>query len=89
MNFRLLNNRSNTTRTNCPTTLTDSKRKTLLHSDGMNQLDGHLNVVARHAHLGSSRQVAYAGNIRRSEVELRTIVVEERSMTAALVNIMN
>ena len=51
----------------------------------MDQLDGHLNVVARHAHLGASRKLANAGNVGCSEVELRTIVVEERSMTAALI----
>ena len=51
----------------------------------MDQLDGHLNVIARHTHLNASRQLANAGNVGGSEVELRTIVVEERSMTAALV----
>ena len=51
----------------------------------MDQLNGHLYVVAGHAHLNASRQLANAGNVGCSEVELRTIVVEERSMTAALV----
>ena len=51
----------------------------------MNQLYSHLYVVARHAHLSSSRKLAYAGNVSCSEVELRTIVVEERCVTAALV----
>ena len=49
----------------------------------MDQLDGHLNVVARHAHLGSYWQVADTGNVGSSEVELRTIVVEEGGVTAA------
>ena len=51
----------------------------------MNQLYGHLYVIARHTHLGTSWQLANAGNVSCSEVELWTIVVEERSMTAALV----
>ena len=51
----------------------------------MDQLYAHLYVVTRHAHLGAGRQLANAGNVSCSEVELRTIVVKERSMTAALV----
>ena len=51
----------------------------------MDQLYGHLYVVTRHAHLGALGQLANAGNVSGSEVELRTIVVEERSMTAAFV----
>ena len=51
----------------------------------MDQLNAHLYVVARHTHLSTLRQLANAGNVGCSEVELRTIVVEERSMTAALV----
>ena len=51
----------------------------------MDQLYGHLYVVTRHAHLGALGQLANAGNVGGSEVELRTIVVEERSMTATLV----
>ena len=51
----------------------------------MDKLDCHLNVVARHAHLCTFRKLANACNVCCSEVELRTIVVEERCMTAALV----
>ena len=40
------------------TTLTDSECKTLLHSDRVDQLDGHLYVITRHAHLCTSRKVA-------------------------------
>ena len=52
---RLLNDSSNPARSNSPTTLTNSKRKTLLHSDRMNQLDGHFYVIARHTHFCAFR----------------------------------
>ena len=51
----------------------------------MDKLDCHLNVVARHAHLCTFRKLANACNVCCSEVELRTIVVEERCMTTTLV----
>ena len=82
---KLLNDGSYTTGTNGSTTLTDSEGKTLLHSDGMDQFDGHLYVITRHAHLNTSGQFANAGNVGGSEVELRTIVVEERSMTSTFI----
>ena len=51
----------------------------------MDQFDGHLYVITRHAHLNTSGQFANAGNVGGSEVELRTIVVEERSMTSTFI----
>ena len=51
----------------------------------MDELNGHLDVIARHAHLGAFRKVDHAGNVGGSEIELRTIVVEERGMTAAFI----
>ena len=71
-----------------PTVLPPSriaKCKTLLHSYRVNQLDSHLDVITRHAHLCTSRKVANTCYVCCSEVELRTIVVEERSMTTTLV----
>ena len=54
---KLLNDGSYTTGTNGSTTFTDSEGKTLLHSDRMDQFDGHLYVITRHAHLNTSGQV--------------------------------
>ena len=51
---------------------------------GADQLNMHIDVVAGHAHLGALGQGDDAGNVGGAEVELRTIVVEERGMTAAL-----
>ena len=57
----------------------------LLHGDGLDHLDPHLGVVAGHHHLGALRQVHHAGDVRRPEVELRTVVVVERRVPAALI----
>ena len=45
----------------------------------------HHDVIARHAHLGAFRQGDDAGHVGGTEVELRTIVGEEGSVTAAFV----
>ena len=57
--------------------LTDSETQTLLDSDGGDQLNAHLDVIAGHAHLGALGQSDDAGNVGGAEVELGTIVVEE------------
>lgn len=82
---KLFNDAYNSTRTNGSSAFTDSETKTLLHSYWMNQLYGHLYVIARHTHLNTRWQIANASNVSCSEVELWTIVVEEWSMTSTLV----
>src|SRR5699024_684836 len=64
--------------------LADSEAHALFHGNRGDQLDMHIDVVAGHAHLGALRQGDDAGNVGGAEVELRTIVVEERGVTAAL-----
>ena len=83
--LELLDDCSNSAGTYGSAALTDSETETLLHSYRMDQLDRQFYVITRHAHLGTSREFANACNVSCSEVELRTIVVEERCMTAALV----
>src|SRR4051812_30812475 len=68
-----------------PATLTDGEPEALLHGDGLDQLHRHLGVVAGHDHLGAGRQRHDARHVRRPEVELGTVVVEERRVTATLV----
>ena len=84
-NIELLDNCSNTSRSYCTSTLTDSECKTLLHSYWMNQLDCHLYVITRHAHLCSCWKLANTCYVCCSEVELWTIVVEEWSMTSTFI----
>ena len=76
--------RGNNAGTNSTAAFTDSEAETLFNSDRGNQLNIHGDVIARHAHLSAFRQGDNTGNVSGSEIELRTIVVEERSMTAAL-----
>src|SRR5512139_946065 len=59
--------------------------QTLVHGDRSDQLHAQRNVVARHHHLRAFRQLNFARHVGRAEIELRTVVREERRVTAALV----
>src|SRR5579872_3204066 len=41
-------------------------------------------AITRHHHLSTSRQRNFTGNVRSTEIELGTILVEERRVTATL-----
>ena len=79
----LLVDADDNTGTDGTATLTDSETQTGFDCDRGDQLDVHVDVVAGHAHLNAFGQRDDAGNVGGTEVELRTIVVEERGMTAA------
>src|SRR5574338_499005 len=64
-------------------TFADREAQTFFHGDRGDQLHGDRHVVARHDHLGAFRQRDRTGHVRRTEVELRTVVVEERRVAAA------
>src|SRR3954451_24187339 len=63
----------------------DGEAQALLHRDRLDHLDLHLGVVAGHDHLGALGQMYDARDVRRPEVELRTVVVVEGRMPATLV----
>src|SRR2546422_5660822 len=65
-------------------TFTDGEAHSLLDRDRGDELDLHVNVVARHHHLGALGQLDLAGHVRGPHVELRAVSLEERRMTAAL-----
>ena len=67
--------------TNGAAAFTDSEAQTFLARNGRDQGDLHVDVVARHDHLNALGQLDVAGNVGGTEVELRTIAVEERGMT--------
>ncbi len=69
--------------TNGTAAFTDSEAQTFLDSDGVDQLDLHIDVVARHDHLNTIGQLDVAGDVGGTEVELGTVAVEEGGMTAA------
>src|ERR1700758_4148801 len=64
---------------------TDGEAQAFFHGDRGDQLDGDRHVVARHDHFLVLGQLDRAGHVRRAEVELGTIVVEERRVAAAFV----
>ena len=64
---------------------TDSEAHLLFESDGSDELDGDFDVVARHDHLNALGELNVARNVGRTDVELRTIALHERGVTAALV----
>ncbi len=70
---KLLVDSGNNAGTNRTATLTDSETQSVLDSDRSDQLNIHLNVIARHAHLGALGQRDDAGNVSGTEVELRTM----------------
>src|SRR5262245_30610455 len=65
-------------------TLTDGEAQALFHRDRADQLHLHLDVVPRHDHLNAFRQLHKSRHVRRAEVELRAVALEERRTTAAL-----
>src|SRR6201995_2418842 len=63
----------------------DREPQTFVHGDGLDQLDRDVGVVTGHHHFGALRQRHHTGHVGGAEVELRTVVVEERRVPAALV----
>src|SRR5262249_28673467 len=61
-----------------PAAFADREPQTLLHGPRRDQLDRQSHVVARHHHLRATRQLRHSRHVRRAEVELRTIPLEER-----------
>src|SRR3954453_20587734 len=64
--------------------LADREAHLLLETNGGDERDRHGDVVAGHDHLRALGELAGAGHVRRTHVELRTIVGEERRVAAAL-----
>src|SRR3954467_10237023 len=57
----------------------------LVHGDRLSEIDVHVGVVARADHLLALRERDRARHVRRAEVELRPVAVEERRVPPALV----
>src|SRR3954447_25999948 len=81
---RLLDDLGHDARPDRAATLTDGEAQALVHGDRLDELDLHLDVVARHDHLRALGQVGDAGHVGRAEVELGPIAGEERRVAAAL-----
>src|SRR5690606_3987916 len=80
---RLFDDLGNHAGTNGTTTFANCEAQTFFHGDRSNQGDNHFDVVARHYHFYAFRQFAVTGHVSGTEVELRTVAFEERSVTSA------
>src|SRR5690606_7812207 len=63
----------------------DSEAQTFFHGDRSDQGNNQLDVVARHDHLHAFGQFAGTGHVSGTEVELRTVALEERGVTTTFV----
>src|ERR1700721_3245680 len=81
--YALLDNLGDRPRSDGSPAFANREPETLLHGHRSMQRNLQLNVVARHAHLGTRRQLRRTGHVGSPEVKLRTIAVEERWMTPA------
>src|SRR5262245_51461954 len=65
--------------------LANREAEALVHRDRLTEVDLHVRVVAGHDHLLALGELDGAGHVRRPEVELRPVAVEERRVAATLV----
>ena len=70
-------------------TFADSELETFVHGHRSDELHRDFHVIARHHHLDTFRKGDFTGHIQGADEELRTIVVVERSVTAAFVLLQN
>src|SRR6202011_5873893 len=80
----LLDDFGNDPRADGSAALANGEAQPLFHRDRLDQLDLHLDVVARHHHLDPIGELGDAGDVSGAEVELWAIAREERRVAAAL-----
>ena len=61
--MKLFDNFGNDARTNGSAALTNSETETLFNSNRSDELNGHINVIARLAHFNAIRKLDNAGNV--------------------------
>ncbi len=81
----LLDDFSDDASANRSATLADRKTQAIFHRNRCNQCHNHLDVVTRHHHLDTFRQLTRTRYIRRTEVKLRTVALEEWRVTPAFI----
>ncbi len=87
--MKLFNDLSNLTGTNGTTTFADSETQVLIQGNIGDQFYTNGKVITRHNHLATFGQEDFTSNVRSTEVELRTIVILERSMTTTFFFLQN
>ena len=83
-NRGLVEDFSNLTRTYCTTTFTDSEAETYVDSYSVDEFYRDFYVIARHYHFSTFGEVDFTCTVHSTEIELRTILVTEWSVTATL-----
>src|SRR5690606_17038020 len=78
----LFNNFCNCPCTYCTSTFANRKASTFFNSDWCDQFNGQFYVVSRHNHFHAVWKLDNASDISSAEIELWTIVTEERSMAS-------
>src|SRR6266851_1124626 len=76
----LLHNLSNGSSAYRVAAFANGKAQALLHRHRRDQLDNQADIVARHHHLRARRQLRHSRHVRRAQVKLRTVSLEERRM---------
>src|SRR5512133_854927 len=79
----LIQNVAHATRAHGFAAFANCEPNSLLHGYRRDQFDLDRDVVAGHDHFHAIRQFDRAGHIRRSEIKLRSVIGEERSVTSA------
>src|SRR4051794_20834122 len=82
--IRLLDDAGDDARTDGAAAFADGEAQLLFHRDRHDERDVERYVVARHHHFRALRERDDARHVRRAEIELRTIVGEERRVTPTL-----
>src|SRR6266571_4456816 len=62
----------------------DREAQSLVHRDRRDQFNEQVDVVSRHHHLHPRRQLRHPRHVRRPEIELRPVAVEERRVPSPL-----
>src|SRR5210317_1991467 len=83
--YNLLDNLGYHTGTHGTATFTNRETQPVFHRNRCNQRHRHLDVVTRHHHLNSFRQITRTRYVGGAKIKLRTVVTEKRRMTTTLI----
>src|SRR5690606_41264476 len=85
----LVDDLNNCACTNGTATFADSETETLVDCNRVDELNSDCHVITGHNHLCTFRELNLAGNVKGTEIELRTVVIVERGVTSALLFLKN
>src|SRR5882757_1094880 len=80
--IRLFQNFSNLSGAYGTAAFTDSEFQPFFHGYRLDQLHSQVGIITRHNHFSAGIQFYFSGYVRCTEIELGTVFVEERRVTA-------